>query len=105
MTAPIRTGDYLPDIDGRTATPRDAFDREQWTTCALGGLEPGTVISLPGDPDHHAVLGALDTWPDPRGGTVGRTRGVVRDAVTGDPQYFDLAENTPVLTRCDLAYE
>lgn len=93
----------LPHIAGMTAAVRPDFDREQWTTCRLGRLTPGTVIALPDGPVRPLVLTATRTEDVPgdfHAWMVGEARHIDTAAV----EEFKLRADTSVPTRCDLHY-
>ncbi|MER7814529.1 hypothetical protein [Streptomyces sp. NPDC096153] len=96
---------HLPTIGALTAVTVPDIDREKWTTCYIGRLVVGDVLSLPGGPIRPVVLVEREEENEELGDeTYGRVTGTVRNIVTGDTGTFALRANTSVVTRCDLLY-
>lgn len=100
----------MTSINGMIPIHRTNFDREQWTTCHIGGLKRGTVFRLPGV-DSPVVMGLRNQVDIPgyippflNAESAGYLEGIAYREGTTAVEGFRLEAKTSVLTRCDLYY-
>jgi hypothetical protein len=97
---------HMPEIAGRAAAILRGFDRERWTTCAIGHLDEGDVFALPQERPIRPVTLVEKKLTEVRDQYTTTTvaSGEVRYIDTGEAVAIEMPANTSVLTRCDLVY-